>query len=85
MGIEIERKFLMKNAEWRKKTGTKIEIRQGYLNSNKERTVRIRTNGKIGIITIKGKTNNFTRKEYEYEIPINDAVDLLKLCEQPLI
>lgn len=85
MGIEIERKFLLKNSKWRERTNGGNEIKQGYLNSNIERTVRVRTNGKIGLLTIKSKTINSTRQEYEYEIPIQDAEELLLLCEQPLI
>ena len=85
MGVEIERKFLINSTEWRKRVSKATELKQGYLNSHSERTVRIRTNGEIGKITIKGKTEGFTRKEYEYEIPVQDAEDLLKLCEEPII
>lgn len=85
MGIEIERKFLLKNKEWRAHAGVGIEIRQGYLNSTKERTVRIRIKGEVGLITVKGETVNSTRKEYEYQIPIEDAEELLELCEKPII
>ncbi|MCG8329720.1 MAG: CYTH domain-containing protein [Chitinophagales bacterium] len=85
MGVEIERKFLLKNKEWRVRAGKGIEIRQGYLNSTKERTVRIRINGGIGLITVKGETINSTRKEYEYQIPIEDAEELLELCEKPIV
>ena len=85
MGVEIERKFLLKNSEWRNCQKEEIKLRQGYLNSNSERTVRVRTNGRVGIITIKGKTTNMTRKEYEYEIPLAEALELLDLCEQPII
>ena len=85
MGGEIERKFLLKNANWRKGPNESTKIRQGYLSSNIDRTIRVRTMGKIGIITIKGRTTNMTRKEYEYEIPFDDATELFELCEQPLI
>ena len=85
MGVEIERKFLLKNKEWRYHVDAGVEIKQGYLNSTKERTVRIRINGKIGLITVKGETINSTRKEYEYQIPIEDAEELLELCEKPII
>jgi CYTH domain-containing protein len=55
------------------------------LNSHIDRTVRIRTVGEKGIITVKGRTFGATRSEFEYEIPYNDAKEMLQLCEQPLI
>lgn len=85
MGKEIERKFLLKNESWRAEDFTKIEIQQGYLNSDPRRVVRIRLKNRIGIITIKGKMEGITRIEYEYEIPYKDGVELLKLCEAPII
>ena len=84
MGKEIERKFLIsKDEEWTVEKG--IRIIQGYLNLDKERTVRVRIKGDNAFITIKGKNVGASRKEYEYEIPKEDADDLLKLCHQPLI
>jgi CYTH domain-containing protein len=85
MGMEIERKFLVKNDSWRKLShGTKYH--QGFLSSNKERTVRIRTTGNQGYLTIKGIANGAMRMEYEYEIPAIDARAMLEdLCEKPLI
>lgn len=85
MALEIERKFLIKNSNWKQLIVSKIEIRQGYLNSYYERTVRVRIKGDKGILTIKGKTENSTRLEYEYEIPLTDARELLNLCEKPII
>jgi len=85
MGIEIERKFLLKSSKWRKKVKQEIVIKQGYLNSNKKRTVRVRIAGEVGFITIKGKTNQATRKEFEYEIPLKDAKELIKLCKKPIV
>jgi CYTH domain-containing protein len=85
MGIEIERKFLLTDTKW-KKLATGISYRQGYLNSAKERTVRIRTIADKGFLTIKGVSVGATRVEYEYEIPHKDADALLdELCEKPLI
>ncbi len=84
MAIEIERKYLLKNNHW-KRLGKGVEYCQGYLNSNKHRTVRVRTVGDKGYLTIKGLTIGASKNEYEYEIPINDARELLDLCEQPLI
>jgi len=85
MALEIERKYLLKNNDWKTLIKEEISIKQGYLNSEKERTVRVRTYGEKGIITIKGKNNNLTRKEFEYSIPLADALEMLKLAEMPLI
>ncbi len=85
MGIEIERKFLLKNEEWRLEVSSKTIIKQGYLNSDKERTVRIRVRNDKGFLTIKGENTNATRQEYEYEIPVPDAESLLLLCQKPII
>ncbi|MDG1477787.1 MAG: CYTH domain-containing protein [Vicingaceae bacterium] len=85
MGLEIERKFLLKNDDWKLLVKEEISIKQGYLNSEKERTVRVRTYGNKGVITIKGKSNNLTRKEFEYTIPLADALEMLALAEQPII
>jgi adenylate cyclase len=85
MGIEIEKKFLLKGGEW-KQLAVGIAYRQGYLNSVKERTVRVRTINDNGFLTIKGVSVGATRLEYEYEIPLEDAQALLdELCEKPLI
>lgn len=85
MGVEIERKFLIKNASWQNEADQGTSIKQGYLNSNKERTVRVRVYGKEGFLTIKGKNKNLTRKEFEYAIPLEEAESLLQLCEKPLV
>lgn len=85
MGLEIERKFLVKNTNWKGLIEQKNYIKQGYLNSNIERTVRVRITNQTAFLTIKGKTKNTTRQEFEYEIPFEDAESLLKLCETPLI
>ena len=85
MGLEIERKFLLRNSDWEKLIDRRTSIKQGYLNSAKERTVRVRISDKTAFITIKGKTQNTTRQEFEYEIPYEDAESMLKLCETPLI
>jgi CYTH domain-containing protein len=85
MGTEIERKFLIKGDKWRK-LGAGSSYRQGYLSMDLERTVRIRTYGKKGFLTIKGKTQNAKRDEFEYEIPCEDANSMLDvLCKRPLI
>lgn len=85
MGKEIERKFLVKSDAWRALAqGTMY--RQGYLNSIKERTVRIRTVGEKAFLTIKGITVGASRAEYEYEIPFADCNAMLDtLAEKPII
>lgn len=84
MAEEIERKFLVTSREWR--TGDATEYRQGYLSLDKERTVRVRLAGDQAYLTIKGITRGATRREYEYPIPREDAVQMLdELCRQPLI
>lgn len=85
MAKEIERKFLLRGDEWRNLAkGT--HYRQGYLNSVKERTVRIRTINDKAYLTIKGITVSATRAEYEYEIPHADCMEMLDgLAERPII
>lgn len=85
MGQEIERKFLVTATTYRDLAkGT--HYKQGYLNSQKERVVRVRTIDETGFMTVKGLTKGATRLEYEYEIPAKDADELLELlCEQPII
>lgn len=85
MGIEIERKFLLANDDWRD-LASGIVYRQGYLSTHPHATVRVRTQGNRGVLTVKGKSIGLTRLEYEYEIPLNDANALLdELCGHPLI
>lgn len=85
MGKEIERKYLIKDDSWSEgASGT--TYRQGYLSTVKERTVRVRTIDDKGFLTIKGITIGATRREYEYEIPTEDANEMLdELCEKPII
>ena len=83
MATEIEKKFLVKEGNWRNEKGT--EYRQGYLNSTKERIVRVRTIDDKGYLTVKGLTVGATRMEFEYEIPRRDADAMLDICEKPLI
>lgn len=83
MGKEIERKFLVKEGAWRNAKGTRYL--QGYLNSAKERNVRVRTMEDKAYLTIKGIAIGASRMEFEYEIPLQDADELLEICEKPLI
>lgn len=86
MAIEIERKFLLKNQQWRDVAGEGCLIRQGYLSDQPERTVRVRLSGEQAWLTIKGKTQGIARLELEYSIPVADAMQLLdQLCLKPLI
>jgi adenylate cyclase len=86
MGLEIEKKFLVvKGVDWKELAQGEL-YRQGYLNSEKERTVRVRTVGDKGFLTIKGRAKGAVRPEYEYEIPFDEADEMLnRLCERPLI
>jgi adenylate cyclase len=85
MNIEIERKFLVKDTTWKEGAGG-VTYRQGYLSSHPERTVRVRTAGGKGFLTIKGKSQGASRSEFEYGIPHDEATRLLdQLCEKPLI
>ena len=85
--IEIERKFLVTSAVYKTLAFAKNEIAQGYLNSNPERTVRVRIKGEKGFLTIKGKGNRsgMSRFEWEKEIPFTEAKTLLDLCESGVI
>ena len=85
--IEIERKFLVVSNDFINETFTKKRIVQAYLNSNPERTVRIRIKENKGFLTIKGKGNSTgtTRMEWETEIPLQDAEKLLTICENSII
>lgn len=87
MAIEIERKFLVADtsahAVWRQAPG--VAYRQGYLNRDKTRTVRVRIADGAAFLTIKGVSVGATRAEFEYPIPVADAQAMLLLCDGPLI
>lgn len=85
--VEIERKFLVTSEAFKSEALRKSHIAQGYLNSNPERTVRVRIKGEIGFITIKGKGNEtgMSRFEWETEIALADAKNLIQLCENGVI
>lgn len=83
MPVEIERKFLVMHDGWRtSEPGQRYH--QGYLCKG-EITVRVRRTETRGFLTIKGGSNGRIRPEFEYEIPIGEAIELLRLCHQPLI
>ena len=85
--IEIERKFLVNSDAFKNEAFKKTRITQGFLNTHKDRTVRVRLRGDKGFITVKGiSTNNgLSRFEWEKEIPKEEAKSLLKLCEPTII
>lgn len=84
---EIERKFLVKSKEFIAESTCANRIVQGYLNSNPERTVRVRIKSNKGYITIKGKSSEsgMSRFEWEKEISVHEAEALLALCEKGVI
>lgn len=85
MGLEIERKFLLKSDEW-KESSTGISYRQGYLCLDPARTLRVRIAGDRAFLTIKGKSHGISRREYEYEIPCTEAEEMLEyLCLRPIV
>jgi len=85
MAREIERKFLLANDDW-EALAPQVLYRQGYLSSDRERTVRVRTAQQRGTLTVKGITVGMARTEFEYDIPFEDASQMLdQLCERPLI
>jgi CYTH domain-containing protein len=85
--VEIERKFLVKSEGFKNQASKKFRIIQGFLNTHPERTVRIRIRGDQAYLTIKGKSskNGLTRFEWEKEIPVVEAEELMKLCEPGII
>ncbi len=86
MGVEIERKFLVKNELWRKHVIAESKLVQGYLARGENATVRVRTAGNSANVNIKGATAGIRRTEFEYEIPLADAEEMLQqLALQPYI
>ena len=87
MAIEIERKFLVTSYAFKKEASNSYNIKQGFLNSHKNRTVRVRLKKDKGYLTIKGKSsdNGLSRFEWESEISKLDAENLLMLCEENVI
>ncbi|MBJ2176300.1 CYTH domain-containing protein [Aureibaculum sp. A20] len=87
MALEIERKFLVVSDAYKKEAFKNLKIIQGFLSSVPERTVRVRIMGDLGYLTVKGICNasGASRYEWEKEIPVNEAKDLLKICEPGVI
>lgn len=87
MNLEIERKFLLKNNDWKKYVISETLYKQGYLHNEKDKTIRVRTSHEKAFITIKGRSqDSFSHSEFEYEIPLNDAeIFLSEFCENKII
>lgn len=85
MAIEIEKKFLVVNDDF-KENATREFFQQGFLSTEIDRVVRVRISGEKARLTIKGKSKGMIRTEFEYEIPKDDASAILnELCEKPII
>ena len=86
MPIEIERKFLLANNDWKEHVNRSLRIRQGYMGEIDKASVRIRVQGDKANINIKSATLSMRRMEYEYEIPLIEAEEMLdQLCKQPQV
>ena len=86
MAIEIEHKFLLANDDWRKHVSRSVKYRQGYLSSQASSSIRVRISNEHAWLNIKSATIGAHRHEYEYEIPLTDADEILtNLCRKPLI
>jgi len=81
MAFEIEHKYLVESDIYKEMSDSCIHIVQGYLSRKTERTVRVRIIGDRGFITVKGRNDGARRLEFEYEIPLRDAKQIMTLCE----
>jgi len=86
MGLEIERKFLVRSDAWRAETASRELLRQGYLTGGSRCSIRARIAGNQAWLNIKARRSGMTRLEFEYPIPLSDADEILKeLCTGPLL
>ncbi len=87
MAQEIERKFLVLNNIYKSEASRSYRIKQGYLCSDPKRSVRVRIKGDLGFLTVKGSSNDsgISRFEWEKEISIQEAEELLVICEKGVI
>lgn len=85
MPLEIERKFLVKDSGFKDMASLRVDICQGYLSRVPERTVRVRRLDDKGFITVKSKNTGAVRHEFEYQVPVEDALEMLRMCEPPII
>jgi len=81
MPLEIERKFLVRSPAWRESTQRRQRMRQGYFGGTSRCSIRVRTTGDAGWLNVKARVSGTTRLEYEYQIPLADAEEMLdRLC-----
>ncbi len=85
MGIEIERKFLVKNDSWRNMAVRSADIVQGYIDRTPAHVVRVRRMDDACFLTIKGVNYGMSRAEFEYAVPVEDADELLQLCRDDIL
>ena len=86
MAIEIERKYLVINDKWRSNVISEARLKQGYLSNREKASVRVRIGAGRAYLNIKSATLGVRRSEFEYEIPVDDAEELLEqLAIQPFI
>ena len=85
--LEIERKFLVASEAYKQAATSQTRIAQGFLNTDPSRTVRVRIMGEKGFLTVKGASNDSgtTRFEWEIEISVNEATNLIDLCESGML
>lgn len=85
MAKEIERKYLVLDQGYKNEATEAIEIAQGYLCRDPKRTVRVRIKGRCAYLTVKGVTKGCVRDEWEYEINVDDAREMLRLCDGAIL
>jgi CYTH domain-containing protein len=86
MAIEIERKFLVRDDTWQSAADPGQLLCQGYIAHGQDSSVRVRLAGERAFLTIKGTHAGLSRPEFEYEIPVTEAQDMLRMfCPQPLL
>ncbi|MDE6332612.1 MAG: CYTH domain-containing protein, partial [Muribaculaceae bacterium] len=85
MATEIERKFLVRSNEYASLATERIEIRQAYLSSDPDATVRLRICGENAWLTVKSRNIGAARGEWEYKIPAADAVEMLQATGRPCL
>ena len=86
MALEIERKYLVINDKWKENILSESVLKQGYIANQPNATVRVRIAGEVAYLNIKSATTGITREEFEYQIPLSDAEQILEqVAEHPFI
>ena len=86
MALEIEHKFLIDNDDWKQHSRESVDYKQGYLSSDKTRSIRVRISNHKAWLNIKSATIGTSRQEYEYEIPLDEGQEIIDtLCIKPII